>query len=197
MIALIDYGMGNLASVRHALHFLGAEAEIVSQGDELAAYDALILPGVGAFDEAMDRLRRTDLAAAIVREVASGKPFLGICLGMQLLFSTSEEGKTAGLDLVPGRVLQLPASPGILIPHIGWNALEECRTALLRAGDYMYFVHSYHVVPDDRSCVVATTQHGARFVSAIQKDNLTAFQFHPEKSGKHGLATLERWLELL
>ncbi len=195
MIGIIDYGMGNLASVHHALHYLGAQAEIVSDPSALAGYESLILPGVGAFGEASERLHQSGMQEAILQQVGEGKRLLGICLGMQLLLSRSEEGPGEGLSLIPGVVKKMPDAPGILIPHIGWNRIERSLSPYLNEGDFLYFVHSFHVVPDDPSAAVAWTVHGEVFVSAVAKDNLTAFQFHPEKSGIQGLASLGRWLE--
>ncbi len=197
MIGIIDYGMGNLASVHHALQFLGADSETVADPATLAHYNALILPGVGAFGEAVERLSENDLSQAIRRQVGEGKALLGICLGLQLLFDASEEGTGEGLGLIPGLVKKMPESPGVLIPHIGWNRIERSLSPLLREGDFMYFVHSYHVVPADPAVATAWTIHGEPFVSAVASANVTAFQFHPEKSGTQGLAALNRWLNQL
>lgn len=197
MIGLIDYGMGNLTSVRHALHYLGAESEIIQGAADPDRYHAVILPGVGAFDEAVKCLREKGLADFIVKAVSDGKPFLGICLGLQLLFEKSEEGKEKGLGLLKGTVRRLPPAPGILIPHMGWNILRDVRdeAGLLREGDFMYFVHSYYADPEDKDVIAAFSEHGIRFTASVRKDNLFACQFHPERSGTQGLALLRRWLD--
>lgn len=195
MIALIDYGMGNLASVRNALHYLGAETEICLNPGSLEECEAFILPGVGAFDEAMERLRAGGMASGLRRAIDSGKPFLGICLGLQLLFRESEEGAERGLDILPGKVLHFPQTEGLLLPHMGWNALYDVKDPVLREGSYMYFVHSYYVCPEQAEIVSARSCHGISFPAAVRQGNITAFQFHPEKSGSAGLEVLKSWLE--
>lgn len=206
MIAVLDYGMGNLRSVQKALESLGADARLVSDPDRLAAADAAVLPGVGAISDAMAELRRTGLDQAIRAYLATGRPFLGICLGMQMLFGESEErgpGEPApsGLGILPGRVRRLPGGPGLKVPHMGWNRLEDVRGPLFGApeggageGPSVYFVHSYYVECADRSLVTARATHGIAFDAAVERDNLAGVQFHPEKSGAEGLAILRRWL---
>lgn len=195
MIALIDYGMGNLASVRNALEHLGADVERIDRRTDLSPYEAVILPGVGAFDEARDRLRKSGLDQMIIAAVLAGRPFLGICLGMQLLFEESEEGKEKGLGILAGQVRRFPDLPGLLIPHVGWNELCLTSDRLTEEHSYMYFVHSFYVSPSDPSIVSAVCRYGIEFAAAVSRDNVTAFQFHPEKSGDQGLALLGRWLK--
>lgn len=196
MIALIDYGMGNLGSVSNALRFIDCEFSITSDPEELLAADAAILPGVGAFGDCMQNLREYQLVEAIRDYVASDRPFLGICLGLQLLFSEGEEmGVHAGLDIVPGRVIRF--THDLKIPQIGWNQIEkrqECpQLAGVDDGSYVYFVHSFHVVPEDDSVIATTTDYGYEFCSAIRRGNLFATQFHPEKSSDIGLHILRNF----
>ncbi|MEC7640944.1 MAG: imidazole glycerol phosphate synthase subunit HisH [Nitrospinota bacterium] len=208
MIAIIDYGMGNLRSVQKALHAVGADARITS--DSRAIYDAgsVVLPGVGAFRDCMENLRQLDLLKPIQKTIQSGKPFLGICLGLQILFSQSEEfGLISGLDIIPGKVarfalgLRDPQSGGELkIPHMGWNRVRYKRTLSLFDGipddSWFYFVHSYCVRPEDPEYVVSTTHYGAEFVSGIQHQNIHAIQFHPEKSQTLGLVLMKNFSRL-
>jgi glutamine amidotransferase len=194
-IAIVDYGMGNLRSVQKAFEKLGHPAEITSDPNRVAAADRLVLPGVGAFRDAIARLHEADLAAPIVGHVRSGKPFLGICLGLQLLFTTSyEDGEYGGLNVFPGKVVRFPDEPGLKVPHMGWNQLHIRRRAPALAetaeGDAVYFVHSYYVVPDNPDLVATETDYPAPFVSAVWHENVFATQFHPEKSQGVGLAML-------
>lgn len=195
MIKIVDYGMGNLRSVQKAFEKLGQAATICDQATQLKAAEKLVLPGVGAFRDAIAELRRREMVAPIVDHLAAGKPFLGICLGLQLLFDVSfEDGEWPGLGIIPGQVVRFRDQPDLKIPHMGWNRLEiQGEPALLREiprDAHFYFVHSYHVVPQDRSLVIAESDHGGRFVAAIGRGNLWATQFHPEKSQKHGLQLL-------
>ncbi len=195
MIKIVDYGMGNLRSVQKAFEKLGHAAEICDQPSQLSDADKLVLPGVGAFRDAIHELRGKQMVSPILDHLASGKPFLGICLGLQLLFDVSyEDGEWPGLGIVPGKVVRFQDQPGLKIPHMGWNQLQRTGDPALFAnipGDaHFYFVHSYHVVPTDRSVVIAESEHGERFVAAIGRVNLWATQFHPEKSQKHGLQLL-------
>lgn len=195
MIKIVDYGMGNLRSVQKAFEKLGHAAEICDQPSQLSDADKLVLPGVGAFRDAIHELRRKEMVSPILDHLASGKPFLGICLGLQLLFDVSyEDGEWPGLGIVPGKVVRFQDQPGLKIPHMGWNQLQMTGDPALFANiprdAHFYFVHSYHVVPTDRSVVIAESEHGERFVAAIGKGNLWATQFHPEKSQKHGLQLL-------
>ncbi len=195
MIKIVDYGMGNLRSVQKAFEKLGHAAEICDQPTQLSHADKLVLPGVGAFRDAIHELRRKEMAAPILDHLASGQPFLGICLGLQLLFDVSyEDGEWPGLGIIPGKVVRFQDQPDLKIPHMGWNQLQRTGEPALFANipsdAHFYFVHSYHVVPTDRSVVIAESEHGERFVAAIGKANLWATQFHPEKSQKHGLQLL-------
>ncbi|MGC1273585.1 MAG: imidazole glycerol phosphate synthase subunit HisH [Planctomycetaceae bacterium] len=202
MITIVDYGMGNLRSVQKAFERIGAEAVIASTPREVAAAEQLVLPGVGAFRDAIAELRRADLVAPILDHIGAGRPFLGICLGLQMLFDVSEEGgEYEGLGVVPGRVRRFPDEPGFKVPHMGWNRLKRDTDCAVFAGippeAHFYFVHSYHVVPDDGAVVAATTDYIIPFVSAIAKGNLFAVQFHPEKSQRHGLQILKNFAELI
>ena len=195
MIKIVDYGMGNLRSVQKAFEKLGHAAEICDQPSQLGDADKLILPGIGAMRDAMRELQRRELIAPILDHVANEKPLLGICLGLQLLFDVSyEDGEWPGLGIIPGKVVRFQNQPGLKIPHMGWNQLQIVGEPPLLANiprdAHFYFVHSYHVVPTDRSVVIAESEHGERFVAAIGRGNLWATQFHPEKSQKHGLQLL-------
>ncbi len=202
MIAIIDYRMGNLRSVANALEKIGAHARIVRDSDALARYDRVILPGVGAFGDAMEHLRASGMDEAIRSFARSGKPMLGICLGMQLLLERSEEfGRHEGLGLIPGEVTRFdPARFDTYhkIPHMGWNELFVTKTTPLFHGlpeaFYLYFVHSYHVNTPQRY-VIGETIYGYRFASAIQSENIYGLQPHPEKSHRNGLAILKNFLE--
>jgi imidazole glycerol-phosphate synthase subunit HisH len=208
MIAIIDYGMGNLRSVEKALHKLGHAAEITSDPAAIAQAERVILPGVGAFGAAMANLERAEpggepLSAAVRDAGRSGKPVLGVCLGMQLFLSESEElGQHCGLDLVPGEVVKLEANgdPSLKVPHMGWNELRFPRESPLFAGledgASVYFVHSYYCRPEDPAVVAATCRHGVEFCAALSRDNLFATQFHPEKSGATGLKILDNFARL-
>lgn len=202
MIGIIDYGMGNLRSVQKALEHVGSEALISSSPVELQHLDKLILPGVGAFRDAIHDLKQQGWEPFIKDHVAAGKPLLGICLGMQLLFDVSyEDGEFPGLGIVAGEVRRFEPEPGLKIPHMGWNALNIVRPNPLiagtKSGDYVYFVHSYHVVPRDEEVIATRTQHGSQsFVSIIARDNLFATQFHPEKSQSVGLNLLRNFANL-
>ncbi len=195
-IGIIDYGMGNLKSVLKAFRFIGCDAKIITEPDELDGCAKLVLPGVGAFCDAIAALRDKGLDCAIKDAVARGVPFLGICLGMQLLFDESHEnGVYEGLGILPGRITRLPET--VKVPHIGWNSLDIKKPDPLFTGFgggevYVYFVHSY-CLETDADIVCAETDYGRRFPSAIQKDNVFAAQFHPEKSGDAGLNILKNF----
>lgn len=221
MIAIVDYGMGNLRSVQKALEKLGHPAVVTASPKEVRAAERVILPGVGAFGAAMANLERPteegpSLAEAVREAIDAGKPFLGICLGMQLLLSESEElGRFAGLDLIPGRVVKFDfrshagrapspsplgsaeATRQLKIPHMGWNALTIKREAPLLegvpSGAMVYFVHSYYCVPDDPAVVAATADHGGPFCAVLWRGHVVATQFHPEKSGAVGLRMLDNF----
>jgi len=200
-LIIVDYGMANLRSVQKAFEKMGHPAEITSDPNRVAEADKLILPGVGAFRDAISKLNETGLTPPIVNHIRSGKPFLGICLGLQLLFTKSyEDGEYAGLDLVPGEVVRFPTTPGLKVPHMGWNQLRIKRRApALRDvadGSSVYFVHSYCVVPNDAGVIATETEYPTPFTSAIWQDNIFATQFHPEKSQAVGLSILKGFAEL-
>lgn len=194
MIAVVDYGGGNLSSVLKAFRYLGADAVATSDADIVRAADKIVLPGVGSFGDAAESLSKSGIDSVIKEEIAKGKPFFGICLGMQLLFENSEESVGAkGLGLLKGTVKKFP--PADKVPHIGWNDLSEVKSAFLTEGSYVYFVHGYYA--DICSETAAVTQYaGVRFTSAVASGNLFATQFHPEKSGEVGLEILRRFVNL-
>ncbi len=202
MIAIVDYGMGNLRSVQKAFEHAGFPAVVTSDQDKVAAASGVVLPGVGAFAQAMGNLNRTGLDQAVLGAIEQGKPFLGICLGLQLLFETSEEtfgggGPASGLGVLPGTVRRF--APGLKVPQIGWNQLEYPKRTPLFAGvpegSYVYFVHSYYVDPADSTVAASTTEYGLSFVSSVAQDNVWAIQFHPEKSSRVGLRILHNFGE--
>ncbi len=201
MIAIIDYGMGNLRSVQKGFERAGHEAMVTRDRKEILNASKVVLPGVGAFPDCMRNLREYSLIDVVLKSIQSGKPFLGICLGLQLLFTESEEfGISKGLDIVKGRVIRFKLPDAALkIPHMGWNGLSIKRQppALqdVPDGSHVYFVHSFHVVPDDKSVIATTTDYGMEFVSSVWKDNVFAVQFHPEKSQALGLSILKRFGE--
>ena len=195
MIAVIDYGAGNLRSISRALEAAGAAVSVTSDPDEIARADAVVLPGVGAAAHAMNRLVELDLVEPIRSAADSGRPFMGICLGMQLLFDHQEEGDSQGLGLIPGRVRSLEAN--VKVPHMGWNRSRVLRPGPLGAeGDerFYYFVHSYVVEPVDPSVIAAEASYGMTFPSVVVRDNVWGTQFHPEKSGTDGLALVDRFV---
>jgi glutamine amidotransferase len=195
MIAIIDYGMGNLGSVKKALTFLGYEAVITDLPSQALSASGLILPGVGAMAHAMQSLKSKKMDQVVFDYTSTGRPFLGICLGMQMLFDSTEEGDgtVKGLGLLPGRVLKFSPEPGLKIPQIGWNSLTAVSHPTLRKDDFVYFVHSFYCVPDRLEDIAATTLYGIEYASAVARDNILATQFHPEKSGEAGLSILNRW----
>ncbi len=204
MIAIIDYGAGNLRSVKNALECLGAECKITGDAAEILNAEKLVLPGDGSFGYLMGVLRQKGLVAPILKSIGQGNPFLGICLGMQALFEESEESPGArGLSIFRGRAARFTKGK---IPQTGWNAIIPQGGVIFgekktengseeKNADYMYFVNSYFVIPWDASIVAAVTDYNGTFASAVQKGNVTGMQFHPEKSGKPGLELLRRWLE--
>ncbi len=200
VIAVIDYDMGNLHSACKGLEKAGAIAKITDSPSDIERADAVVLPGVGSFDPAVQQLRSRHLVEPIKNAIASGKPFLGICLGLQILFDGSEEGKEPGLGIVPGVVRRFSSEPGLTIPHMGWNTLEitQPNAALWRQlpeQPWVYFVHSYYVDPVDPKIRAATITHGSQTVTAaIARDNLMAVQFHPEKSSTSGLQILSNFV---
>lgn len=200
MIGIIDYGMGNLRSVEKALKYVGYDAKITSDAKEIKNFEALILPGVGAFPDAIRVLIKTGMAEEIKIHIEKGKPFLGICLGMQLLFEKSfEGGKTEGLKIFKGNVVGLPK--GNKIPHVGWNSLTIKKdTPFLKGiknGDYVYFVHSYYVNGNEKDFEYAVTEYGIEIPAVVIKDNVFSCQFHPEKSGETGLKILKNFGEMI
>jgi glutamine amidotransferase len=204
-IAIIDYGCGNLASVQKAITALGFTAEMISDPSVLDKYGRAILPGVGNFNAAMNDMTQTGLADSIKEFCQSGKPLLGICLGMQLLASSGTEGGTddpvPGLDLVPGDVVSLRSMGVTLsVPHVGWNGLQQKQTSELfdgvPDGTDVYFVHSYGFCPEESDYLMATTEHEVEVSAIVKKDNVTGCQFHPEKSSKIGYRILQNWVSL-
>lgn len=195
MIAIIDYGMGNLGSVAKALAYLGHSAVITQDPDQIAHASRLILPGVGAMEYAMQQLGERHLDEAIRNFLTTGRPFLGVCLGMQLMFDRSEEGDVKGLGILPGVVRRFPPMPGLKIPHMGWNQLHDSRLGILPAGEHFYFVHSYYVDPQDPNMTAAYCTHGMPFAAAVQHNQILLTQFHPEKSGAAGLTILKKWAD--
>ncbi|MFN3467707.1 MAG: imidazole glycerol phosphate synthase subunit HisH [Candidatus Brocadiales bacterium] len=200
MIAIVDYGMGNLRSVQKAVERVGFGATLVHSPGELEGAEKLILPGIGAFADAMKGLEERGLVEPIIRHIKQGRPFLGICLGLQLLFSEStEDGRHEGLNIIPGKVVRFPQN-GLKVPHMGWNQVSFLRDAPLARGipqgSYVYFVHSYYVCPEDPGVIAATTNYGTTFASFVWKDNLFATQFHPEKSQAVGLSILRNFADL-
>ena len=203
MIAIIDYGMGNLRSVQKGFERMGREAVVTRDPRTILDAGKVVLPGVGAFPDCMRNLEEYGLIDAVQKSIASGKPFLGICLGLQLLFTESEEfGLSKGLDIIKGRVIRFKGAEfkDLKIPHMGWNSASIRRRPPAMAdvpeNNYFYFVHSFHVVPEDKGVVATTTNYGIDFISSIWKDNIFAVQFHPEKSQALGLSILKRFGEM-
>jgi glutamine amidotransferase len=200
MITIIDYGMGNLRSVQKAFESMGHRAIVTRDHGAIANASHLVLPGVGAFPDCMRNLQQFDLVGPLLEGIHQGKPFLGICLGMQLLFTESEEfGLHKGLNLIKGRVVRF-AAKGLKVPHMGWNQLRIKKAHPLLEGlpqeAYVYFVHSYYVVPDDPGVIATGTDYGVEFASSIAVDHIFASQFHPEKSQKVGLKMLDHFAKL-
>ncbi len=199
MIAIIDYGVGNLRSVEKAFHFIGCDAVITSDVKAVSAADGIVLPGVGAFSDAMRNLQDAGMVEVVKDAIAADRPFLGICLGMQMLFDYSEEGGSPveGLGIFKGAIKQLPQDAGLKVPHMGWNSLNLKEACPLFGGipsnPYVYFVHSFYLDAEDKELVTATTDYGVRFDAAIGRGNVFATQFHPEKSGSVGLDMLRNW----
>jgi glutamine amidotransferase len=200
LIAVLDYGIGNLHSAQKALEHEGADARLTADPGLIAGADGVVLPGVGAFGACMDALRGVGLERPAREAAESGRPFLGICVGMQMLFTKSEENEgAAGLDLIPGTVTWIPAGPKI--PQMQWNRLDivdpaEPMLAHLGAEPYVYFVHSLHGVPDDAAMVAATVEYGTTINAAFRRDNVFAVQFHPEKSSRPGLQLLRNFVDV-
>ncbi|MBR3456570.1 MAG: imidazole glycerol phosphate synthase subunit HisH [Selenomonadaceae bacterium] len=202
MIAVIDYGVGNLFSVEKALVAVGAEVEVTSDAGRLREAEKIVLPGVGAFGDCMKNLEATGLVPVLKQEIEKGKPLLGICVGLQILFEGSEESPgVEGLGILPGMVRRIEAE-GLKVPHMGWNSLEirnprQERDLFAGLGEkpYVYFVHSYHAVPQDASVITATASYGSDLTASIAKGHVQATQFHPEKSGDVGLEILKNFME--
>ncbi len=202
MLAVIDYGAGNLRSVLHALrHLCATDMRLVQHGEQLNGASKIVLPGVGAFGAAMEQMRERHLVEPLLRALADGTPYLGICVGMQMLFDVGEEmGEYCGLGVLQGRVVRFPRFKNRKVPHMGWNRLKVKRdsplTHGLEAHSHVYFVHSYYCAPDERQDIVASVDYGIEFAAAVQKDNVYGVQFHPEKSQRIGLQLLTNFLRL-
>lgn len=203
MIAIIDYGAGNIQSVYKALKFIGADCKVTSDKDEILNADGAILPGVGSFGDAMDTMTKRGIKDTIIEYTKSGKPFLGICLGLQLLFPESEETPgVKGLDIFKGTITKIPNQNRTLkIPHMGWNNISiKQKNGIFKdieGEPYAYFVHSFYLKAQDKDIVAATTQYGVEIDAAVQKGNIIATQFHPEKSGEVGLKMLKNFVEMV
>ena len=201
MIGIIDYDAGNIRSVEKALSYLGEKTVVSRDPDILKSVDKVILPGVGSFGQAMENLHRYELVPVIQDMIKEGKPFLGICLGLQLLFESSEETPgVEGIGILKGKILKIPSSPGLKIPHMGWNSLQLQNNGRLFRNipqdTYVYFVHSYYLQAQEPEIVKAVTGYGTEIHASVEKDNVFACQFHPEKSGKYGLEILKNFAEL-
>lgn len=203
MIAIIDYGAGNIQSVYKALKFIGADCKVTSDKDEILNADGAILPGVGSFGDAMDTMTKRGIKDTIIEYTKSGKPFLGICLGLQLLFPESEETPgVKGLDIFKGTITKIPNQNRTLkIPHMGWNNISiKQKNGIFKdieGEPYVYFVHSFYLKAQNKDIVAATTQYGVEIDAAVQKGNIIATQFHPEKSGEVGLKMLKNFVEMV
>lgn len=201
MITILDYSVNNLRSVQKAFEHLGHATRVTSRPEELLQAEKVVLPGVGAFGEAMKNLGQRQLIEPLLKLVNDGVPVLGVCLGMQLLFDESEElGVHRGLGVVAGRVARFPDVPGLKVPHMGWSRLHFCRASRLfdglDEGEMAYFVHSYHVVPEDQGVIAAVGDHGGQFVAGFERENVMGAQFHPEKSSVAGLKILNNFARL-
>lgn len=201
MIAIIDYGAGNLQSVKKAFDFIGAESVITDNPEIINACDRILLPGVGSFGDAMDSMAKSGLVDTVKQNALSGKPFLGICLGLQLLFEESEESPgVKGLGIFKGKIKKFSSDMGLKIPHIGWNSLEiKQKDGIFKnipENSYVYFVHSYYLHAEDKNDIATVTKYGIDFHSAVGKNNIFATQFHPEKSGDVGLQVLRNFASM-
>jgi glutamine amidotransferase len=201
MISIIDYDAGNIRSVEKALKYLGKDAVITKDRDVILSSDHVILPGVGSFGDAMNKLRSYKLDNTIYDVVEKGIPFLGICLGLQLLYESSEESSgVSGLGILKGKILRIPEAEGLKIPHMGWNSLDIKESATLfkniKENPYVYFVHSYYLRADDENEVMATTNYSVNIHASVERGNVFACQFHPEKSGSFGLGILDNFIKV-
>jgi glutamine amidotransferase len=199
-IVIIDYGMGNLRNVQKGFEKIGFEAELTRSKKEIEKASAIVLPGVGAFKDCMENLEKYGLIEPLLRSIEKGKPYLGICLGLQILFSESEEfGSHKGLDLIKGKVVRFKPNPEHKVPHMGWNTIEkEKEVPMLQgveSGDFFYFVHSYYVIPEEAKWISTFTTYDKPFASSVWKENLFATQFHPEKSQQKGLKILDNFVK--
>ena len=202
MIAIIDYGAGNIQSVSKALKHIGCDCFITNKKDEILSADGAVLPGVGSFGDTVDSLNKFGIKEAVIEFINSGKPFLGICLGLQLLFPGSDESKGAeGLGIFDGTITKIPNGEGLKIPHMGWNSLNITKGSRLFEGieenPYVYFVHSYYLNAADKSIVAAQTEYGVTIDAAVERGNVFATQFHPEKSGEVGLKILKNFVDIV
>lgn len=199
-VSLVSYGLGNLGSVANMLRRVGAEVRLVGTADEILDSDRVLLPGIGSFDTGVRMLQQHELVGALREFAASGRPLLGICLGMQLLLDASEEGEAAGLGLIPGRSVRFSERQGVRVPHMGWNVVRSTRedplVAQLPEESRFYFVHSFHVVPEREEHTLGVTEYGQPFVSMIRAGNVMGAQFHPEKSHDFGKRLLRNFAEL-
>lgn len=200
MVAIIDYGAGNLSSVKKALDYLGAESEITQDKEKILTASHVILPGVGSFGDAMHSMQERGLVETVKKAALSGKPFLGICLGLQLLFESSDESPDVkGLGILNGKIITIPKDTGLKVPHMGWNSVSLKQNngifSNIEDNSYFYFIHSYYLDGADEDVIAATAEYGVTIECAVQKGNLCATQFHPEKSSKIGLKLLENFLK--
>ena len=209
MIAIIDYGMGNIHSVQKALEYFGAQTLVTNKSQDIKNCDKVVFPGVGAFDDCILELKKQDLISALKEHIKNRKIFLGICLGMQLLFEESQEaGKEKGLSILKGRVRRFQDKKGLKVPHMGWNQLKKVSSVKCQLSaecpllkdipdnSYVYFCHSYYPDPEDKKVIAATTEYGINFASVVWQDNIYGVQFHPEKSQAVGLKILENFVNL-
>lgn len=198
-VVVVDYGLGNLRSVYNALNYIGVAAKISALPEDIKEANKVVLPGVGAFGDAMKGLKEKGLDEAIKDAISSGKPYFGMCLGLQLLFERSEESEEAGLSILEGNVKRFNENKGIKVPQIGWNSVKKIKNIKLlneiEDESFFYFVHSYYADPLDKSVIAATTDYGVKFTSIVEKDNITAVQFHPERSQDLGLKMLRNFFE--
>lgn len=201
MIAIIDYDAGNIRSVENAFNYIGQDTIVTRDREIILSADKVVLPGVGSFGDAMDKLKKYNLISTIEEVCSNNIPFIGICLGLQLLFKCSDETKgVSGLGILDGEIIRIPDAPGLKIPHIGWNSLEISPDGRLFKGinnqSYVYFVHSYYLKAKEEGIVKASTEYGCHIHASVEKDNIFACQFHPEKSGDIGLKILSNFAEL-